>query len=75
MRGFRFRLRRSCLRPSAEHVSACGRRNEASRRTREKTSDTQGNGLIEALRPLRMTMATNSECVVLTKLESYKQYS
>ena len=35
-------LRRSCLRPSAEHVSACGRRNEAPRRTREKTSGTQG---------------------------------
>ena len=31
--------RRSCLRP----VSACGRRNEASRRTREKTSGTQGS--------------------------------
>ena len=50
MRGFRFRsksdphekLRPSCLRPSAEHVSACGRRNEAPRRTREKTSGTQG---------------------------------
>ena len=26
----------SCPRPSAEHVSACGRRNEAPRRTREK---------------------------------------
>ena len=36
------RLRRSCLRPSAEHVSACGRQNEAPRRTREKTSATQG---------------------------------
>ena len=35
--------RRSCLRPLAEHVSACGRRNEASRRTREKTSGTQGS--------------------------------
>ena len=34
--------RRSCLRPSAEHVSACGQRNEASRRTREETSGTQG---------------------------------
>ena len=34
--------RRSCLRPSAEYVSACGRRNEAPRRTREKTSGTQG---------------------------------
>ena len=31
-----------CLRPSAKHVSACGRRNETPRRTREKTSDTQG---------------------------------
>ena len=31
-----------CLRLSAEHVSACGRRNEAPRRTREKTSGTQG---------------------------------
>ena len=30
-------------RPSAEHVSACGRRNEAPTRTREKTSGTQGN--------------------------------
>ena len=38
----RFRLCRSCLRPSAEHVSACGRQNEAPRRTREKTSGTQG---------------------------------
>ena len=36
------RLRRSCLRPSAEHMSACGLRNEAPRRTREKTSGTQG---------------------------------
>ena len=57
MRGFRFRssieklparfssrLRRSCHWPSAEHVSACGRRNEATRRTREKTSGTQGRG-------------------------------
>ena len=46
MRGFWFRSslrrRRSCLRPSAGHVSACGRRNEAPRRTREKTSGTQG---------------------------------
>jgi len=44
MRGFRFRSgrRRSCLRPSAEHVSAYGRRNEAPRCTREKTSGTQG---------------------------------
>ena len=29
--------------PSTEHLSACGRRNEAPRRTREKTSGTQGN--------------------------------
>ena len=36
-------LRRSCPRPLAEHVSACGRRNEALRRTREKTSGTQGS--------------------------------
>ena len=45
MRGFRFRsgLLRSCLPPSAEHVSACGRRNEAPRRTREKTSGAQGS--------------------------------
>ena len=33
---------KSCLQPSAEHVSACGRRNEAPRRTREKTFGTQG---------------------------------
>ena len=39
--GFFSRLRRSCLRPLAKHVSAYGRRNEASRRAREKTSDTQ----------------------------------
>ena len=32
----REKLPRSCLRPSAEHVSACGRRKEAPRRTREK---------------------------------------
>ena len=38
----REKLRPSCLRPSDEHVSACGRRNEAPRRTREKTSGTQG---------------------------------
>ena len=31
------------FRPSAEHVSACGRRNEAHRRKREKTSVTQGS--------------------------------
>ena len=31
-----------CLRPSAEQVSACGRRNEAPRRTQEKTSGSQG---------------------------------
>ena len=36
------RLRRSCLQPSAEQVSACGRRNEAPGRTREKSSGTQG---------------------------------
>ena len=41
----REKLRRSCLRASAEHVSACGRRNEAPRRTREKTSGTQGTYL------------------------------
>ena len=28
--------------PSVEHLSACGRRNKAPRRTREKTSGTQG---------------------------------
>ena len=39
--GFSSRLRRSCLRPLAKHVSAYGRRNEASRRAREKTSGTQ----------------------------------
>ena len=39
--GFFSRPRRSCLRPLAKHVSAYGRRNEASRRAREKTSDTQ----------------------------------
>ena len=39
--GFFSRLRRSCLRPLAKHVSAYGRRNEASRRARQKTSDTQ----------------------------------
>ena len=33
----------SRLRPSAEHVSACGRPNEAPRRTREKNCGTQGN--------------------------------
>ena len=45
MRGFRFRssVLRSCLRPSAEHVSACGRRNEAPRCTRGKTAGTQGS--------------------------------
>ena len=51
MHGFWFRSslvksdqrRRFSIRPSAEHVSACGRQNEAPRRTREKTSGTQGN--------------------------------
>ena len=38
-RGFAARV---SPRPSAEHVSVCGRRNEAPRRTREKTSGTQG---------------------------------
>ena len=38
-RGFAARV---SSRPSAEHVSVCGRRNEAPRRTREKTSGTQG---------------------------------
>ena len=47
----REKLRRSCLRPSAEHVSACGRRNEAPRRTREKTSGTQGS-ILPARHPL-----------------------
>ena len=48
MRGFRFRssLCRSCLRPSAEHVSACCRRNEAPRRTRDKTCGTQGTNIL-----------------------------
>ena len=41
-KSFSSRRRRSCLRPSAEHVSACGRRNEAPRRTREKSSGIQG---------------------------------
>ena len=36
-------LRLSCLRPSAKHVSACGRRSEAPRRTRENTSGTQSS--------------------------------
>ena len=31
-----------CLRPSTEQVSACGRRNEAPRLTRENTSGSQG---------------------------------
>ena len=56
MRGFRVRsslisdprlfsrLHRSFLRPSAEHMSACGRHPaKALRRTREKTSGTQGS--------------------------------
>ena len=30
------------VRPSAEHVAACGRQDEAPRRAREKTSGTQG---------------------------------
>ena len=51
MRGFRFRLRRSCFRPSAEHVSDCGRQNEAPRRTREKASGTQGNVPRQLLSP------------------------
>ena len=68
MSGFRFRLRRSCLRPAADETKLPVAREK-------KTSGTQGNGLIEALRSLRMTIATNSEYVVLTRLESYKQYS
>ena len=56
MRGYRFRssqkvtraktaspLRRSCLRPSAKLLSACGRRHVTPHRTREKTSGTQGS--------------------------------
>ena len=39
--GFSSRLRRLFLRPLAKHVSAYGRRNEAPRRAREKTSGTQ----------------------------------
>ena len=39
----REKLRPTCLRPSAEHVSACRRRNKAPLRTREKTSGTQGS--------------------------------
>ena len=42
-KGFFSQLRRLRLRPLAEHVSACGRRNEAPRRTREKTCGTQRN--------------------------------
>ena len=41
--GFFSRLRRSCLGPLAKHVWAYGRRNEAPRRAREKTSGTQGS--------------------------------
>ena len=41
-KSFFSRLRRSCLRPSAEHVSAWAWRNEAPRRTWEKSSGTQG---------------------------------
>ena len=50
MRGFRFRSSLNKWRvipPSAEHVSACGRRNEAPRRTREKTSGTQGSHALQ----------------------------
>ena len=50
MRGFRFRSSLNEWRvipPSAEHVSACGRRNEAPRRTREKTSGTQGSHALQ----------------------------
>ena len=47
MRDFRQVLKsdplRRCLRPSAEHMSACGRRDKAPRRTREETSGTQGS--------------------------------
>ena len=43
----------SCLRPSAEHVSACGRQNEAPRRTREKTSGTQGTSIWVRFQNLR----------------------
>ena len=50
MRGFRFRSSLNKWRvipPSAEHVSACCRRNEAPRRTREKTSGTQGSHALQ----------------------------
>ena len=53
MRGFRQVLKsdpRSCFRPSVEHVSACGRQNEAPRRTREKTSGTQGEKAEKAVK-------------------------
>ena len=43
-------FRRSCLRPLDEQVSACGRRNEAPRRTREKTSGTQGTFRVTGFR-------------------------
>ena len=46
---------KSCLRPSAEDVSACGRRNEAPRRAREKTSGTQGNPSTVFLQILKKT--------------------
>ena len=35
--------------PLSEHMSACGRRNEAPRYTREKTSGTQGKVLLPSM--------------------------
>ena len=48
MRGFRFFSRRSCLRPKAEDVSACGRRGSSS--LEKKTSGTQGSILDQKYR-------------------------
>ena len=41
------------VRPLAEHVSACGPQNEAPRRTREKTTGTQGKSPTDWSRYLR----------------------
>ena len=61
---------KSCLRPSAEDVSACGRRNRGPRRTREKTSGTQGNPCTVFLQILkktseRISMDTAGNCLKL----------
>ena len=70
MRGFRFR---SSLNPLVS--SACGRRNEAPLRTREKTSGTQGNPKFDRKRKLTVFTSSMLSSYVDRRLEPKELYT